>query len=117
MKSKFEEVAIVDSSRLANEIMRDIVDVDKMERMLETDLTSEELFRIDCAILASLRSTKDFSRDLLYQLETGTFEDFSTKPQQSSKNIQQGVVMDITFPLQEMLCQMACFVEEALKEQ
>ena len=116
MKSKFEEVAIVDSSRLANEIMRDIVDVDKMERMLETELSSADLFKIDCAILSSLRKTEDFSRELLKQLESGKFESVATAPPKDIlQEIQKEAIMDITLPLQKMFDEIAPMVCEVLK--
>lgn len=74
MNSKTENVIVNDCNTIANGIMRDINDLDAMERMLSSELSSEDLFRIDCAILASLMDTTDFSRDLLHQLEEGRYE-------------------------------------------
>lgn len=111
MSSRFEKVVVKDSNMLANEIMRDIIDVDKMERMLDTELSSADLFKIDCAILSSLRKTEDFSRDLLQQLEVGMF---NAPPKDVLKDIQQEAIMDITLPLQNMFDEMATMVSEAL---
>ena len=115
MGSKLERVAEVDSNAIANDIMQDITDIGKMERMLYTELNSADLFKIDCAILSSLRKTEDFSRDLLKQLETGLFE---TIPQTPSRDvlqeIQKEAIMDITLPLQDMFDEMAEIVSEAL---
>ena len=68
MNSKTEQVMVMDCNTIANGIMRDITDIDAMERMLSSELSSADLFRIDSAILSSLKNTKDFSRDLLQQL-------------------------------------------------
>ena len=84
MSSRIEQ-QIMDSNVMANNILRDIVDVEKMESMLCTELNSEDLFKIDCAILTSLRETKDFSRNLLQQLETGCFETITQKPSLESE--------------------------------
>ena len=104
-----ENVTVIDSNSLVNGVMRDIEDVGHMEKTLETDLTSEELFRIDCAILSSLRSTKDFSRDLLFELESGKLECFSGPPVQ--KNDIDETVMNA---LQEMFYHMAEYVDGAM---
>ncbi len=116
MNSKLETA--IDSNVIANGIMRDIIDVDRMEKMLECELSSSDLFRIDCAILSHLRDTRDFSRDLLEQLEVGIFETEVVKPQKSfemdMQNIQQQAMMDITLPLQQMFDDMSGFVLEAL---
>ena len=110
MSSKFERVAVIDSNRVANEIMHDIIDVDKMERMPE--LSSEDLFRIDCAILSSLRKTEDFSRDLLKQLECGMF-----KTEAPPKDVLfKDTVTDITVPLQDMFDEMVNMVSINIKE-
>ena len=116
MKLKFEEVAIIDSNKIANEIMHDIVDVDKMERMLETEFSSADLFKIDCAILSSLRKTEDFSRDLLRQLESGMFETVAKTPPKKDvlEEIQKEAIMDITLPLQKMFDEMTLMVSEAI---
>lgn len=118
MSSKLENVTVIDSNTLANGIMCDIIDVDRMERMLGSRLSSEDLFRIDCAILSSLRNTQDFSRDLLAQLESGKFEDMTAFPQKSIEydvqDIQRETIVDITLPLQSMFDEMAGFVTEAL---
>jgi len=92
-----ENVTVLDSNSLVNGVMHDIEDVEQIEKTLETDLTSEELFRIDCAILTSLRSTKDFSRDLLFELESGKLECFSGPPAKEFDTNE--IVMDA---LQEM---------------
>lgn len=116
MNSKIEKVTVTDSNALANEIMHDIIDVEQMERTFEVELTSEELFRIDSAILASLRSTKDFSRDLLHQLETGQLKNFAVDPPKSEdfsfEDIQMNVLNDLTLPLQKMFDQMADYITE-----
>lgn len=108
---------VMDCNTIANGIMRDITDIDAMERMLSSELSSEELFRIDSAILSSLRRTKDFSRNMLHQLETGKFENISRKPAKSLDetlaNVQQQAMTDITLPLQNMFDEMANMVSEA----
>lgn len=71
MDSKTEQVMVMDCNTIAKAFMRDITDIDAMERMLSSELSSADLFRIDSAILSSLKNTKDFSRDLLQQLEEG----------------------------------------------
>lgn len=122
MNSKTEKVMVMDCNTVANGIMRDINDIDKMERMLSSELSSEDLFRIDCAILSSLRNTTDFSRDLLKQLEEGKFETVTNeKPEKSVAKsvdkqlteIQQNTMIDITMPLQNMFDEMASIVSEA----
>ena len=122
MNSKTEKVMVMDCNTVANGIMRDINDIDKMERMLSSELSSEDLFRIDCAILSSLRNTTDFSRDLLKQLEEGKFETVTNekteKPVAKSVDkqlteIQQNTMIDITMPLQNMFDEMASIVSEA----
>ena len=114
MSSKIEQ-QIMDSNVMANNILRDIVDVEKMESMLCTELNSEDLFKIDCAILTSLRETKDFSRNLLQQLETGCFETITQKPSQESEiaKIQQQTIMDVTLPLQNLFDEISDFVVDA----
>jgi hypothetical protein len=118
MSSQLKNVTVIDSNEIANSIMMDIIDVDRMERMLGSRLSSEDLFRIDCAILSSLRNTKDFSRDLLEQLESGKFETVATAPPKLSeydlKDIQQEAIIDITMPLQSMFDEMSGLVAEAL---
>ena len=122
MNSKTEKVAVMDSNTVANGIMRDINDIDRMEKMLSSELSSEELFRIDCAILSSLRNTTDFSRDLLKQLEEGSLE--ATQKCETEKTIaksidkqiaeiQQNTMIDITMPLQNMFDEMVTYVSEA----
>lgn len=122
MNSKTEKVMVMDCNAVANGIMRDINDIDRMERMLSSELSSEDLFRIDCAILSSLRNTTDFSRDLLKQLEEGKFETVTNekpeKPVAKSVDkqlteIQQNTMIDITMPLQNMFDEMASIVSEA----
>ena len=51
MNSKTENVMVMDCNTVANGIMHDINDIDKMERMLSSELSSADLFKIDCAIL------------------------------------------------------------------
>ena len=121
MKSKIENVMVQDCNTVANGIMRDINDIDKMERMLSSELSSEDLLRIDSAILASLRNTTDFSRDLLHQLEQNTFEQPIAKEIKPAKtldkelaNIQKQTMVDITLPLQNMFDEMANYVSEAI---
>ena len=122
MNSKTEKVMVMDCNTVANGIMRDINDIDRMERMLSSELSSEDLFRIDCAILSSLRNTTDFSRDLLKQLEEGKLETVTNekpeKPVAKSVDkqlteIQQNTMIDITMPLQNMFDEMASIVSEA----
>lgn len=122
MNSKTEKVMVMDCNTVANGIMRDINDIDRMERMLSSELSSEDLFRIDCAILSSLRNTTDFSRDLLKQLEEGKFETVTNeKPEnpvaksvdKQLTEIQQNTMIDITMPLQNMFDEMASIVSEA----
>lgn len=118
MESKIENVMVMDCNTIANDIMRDIKDIDAMERMLSSELSSEDLFRIDSAILSSLRNTTDFSRDLLKQLEEGRFETVTVKPQKSLDSelaeIQLETMADITLPLQRMFDEMVNCVSEVL---
>lgn len=118
MGSKTEHVMVMDCNTIANGIMRDITDIDAMERMLSSELSSEDLFRIDSAILSSLRNTTDFSRDLLKQLEEGRFETMAIKPQKSLDNelteIQRETMADITLPLQNLFDEMINCVSEVL---
>ena len=122
MNSKTEKVAVMDSNTVANGIMRDINDIDRMEKMLSSELSSEELFRIDCAILSSLRNTTDFSRDLLKQLEEGSLEAMQKHETEKTiaksidkqiAEIQQNTMIDITMPLQNMFDEMVTYVSEA----
>lgn len=116
MNSKTEQVMVLDCNTIANGIMRDITDIDAMERMLSSELSSADLFRIDSAILSSLRNTKDFSRDLLKQLEQGKLETVAVKPpklfEAEMAKIQQETLVDITMPLQTMFDDMLNFVSE-----
>lgn len=122
MNSKTEKVAVMDSNTVANGIMRDINNIDRMEKMLSSELSSEELFRIDCAILSSLRNTTDFSRDLLKQLEEGSLEAMQKRETEKTiaksidkqlAEIQQNTMIDITMPLQNMFDEMVTYVSEA----
>ena len=118
MNSKTDNVIVMDCNTVANSIIRDITDIDAMERMLSSELSSADLFRIDSAILASLKNTTDFSRDLLQELEQGFLKTEEVKPQKSIddelKNIQQNVMADITQPLQTMFDDMFNYVSEVL---
>ncbi len=117
MDSKTENVMVMDCNTVANGILHDINDIDKIERMLSSELSSADLFKIDCAILSSLRNTTDFSRDLLKQLESGKFETVAAKPPKTFEHtmaeIQQNSMIDITMPLQNMFDEMANYVSEA----
>ena len=118
MDSKTEKVMVMDCNTVANGIMRDINDIDRMEKMLSSELSSEDLFRIDCAILSSLRNTTDFSRDLLQQLENGKFEEMTVKEEPKTidkqlAEIQKNTMIDITMPLQNMFDEMVSYVSEA----
>lgn len=116
MNSKIEQAAAIDSNTVANEFVHEVIDIDRMERVFETSLSSADLFKIDCAILSSLRDTQDFSRDLLKQLESGTFETFTRPPNafEMDQLIQQEAMMDITLPLQDMFDEFTDIVVEAL---
>lgn len=112
---------VIDSNATATGIMQDIFEIDRMERLLSTELSTEDLFRIDSAILMSLRNTEDFSRSLLTQLEHGKFEDFAVPPEivdtkssieQEVEQIQQTIMADITQPLSNMFDEMANLVAE-----
>ena len=117
MNSKTENVIVNDCNTIANGIMRDINDLDAMERMLSSELSSEDLFRIDCAILASLSDTTDFSRDLLHQLEEGRYEKAVVETPKTLDNtlaeIQRDAMIDVTLPLQNMFDEMINYVSEA----
>ncbi|MBO6088330.1 hypothetical protein J6P92_08315 [bacterium] len=117
MSSKLENVTVMDCNTVANGIMRDIIGVDRMERMLGSKLSSEDLFHIDCAILTSLRNTQDFSRDLLAQLENGMFETVAVRPPKTFETdletVQREALMDISLPMQSMFEEMAGYVTEA----
>lgn len=110
---------VIDSNLVANGIMQDIIDIDKIESMFSKELTSEDLFKIDCAILSSLRDTKDFSRDLIKQLENGKFETIMQAPQKlfdaEIKTIQQEALSDITLPLQSMFDEMTDYVIDGIR--
>ena len=119
MDSKTDNVMVMDCNTVANAILRDINDIDRMERMLSSELTSEDLFRIDCAILTSLKNTKDFSRNLLHQLEEGKFEAINTKPVTKSvddelASIQKQTMINITQPLQNMFDEMLDYIPQNL---
>ncbi len=117
MNSKTENVMVMDCNTVANGILHDINDIDKLEKMISSELSSADLFKIDCAILSSLRNTQNFSRDLLKQLEEGKIETVSVKPpktlESAMADIQQETMIDITMPLQNMFDEMANYVSEA----
>jgi len=130
MKSRLENVTVLDSNALADEIMNEVIDIDRvtdgimdeivdietMERTLENELSSVDLFNIDCAILSSLEKTQDFSKDLLEQLESGKIYEVVKKPKKKfdiMKEIQQKAMMDITIPIKDMFDKMAVFVSES----
>ena len=114
MGSKLDQ-QIMDSNALTNNVLEDIINVEKMESMLKSELSSEDLLRIDCAILTSLRETKDFSKNLLKQLETECFETMEKHSTINSEitKIQQQAIMEITQPLQNMFDEMVDFVADA----
>lgn len=116
MNSKLETA--IDSNIVANGIMQTIIDVDRMEKMLECELSSSDLFKIDCAILSHLRETTDFSKDLLEQLEAGMLQTVAVTPHKSVdlelQKIQEQAITDITMPLQQLFDDMVGFVSEAL---
>ena len=116
MNSKIEQAAAIDSNTVANELVNEVIDVGRMERVFKSDLSSADLFKIDSAILSSLRNTQDFSRDLLKQLESGIFETFTQPPSafEMDQLIQQEAMMDITLPLQDMFDEFTDIVVEAL---
>lgn len=103
---------ITDSTLAANEITREFIHADRMEEILKSELSSEDLFKIDSAILSSLKKTQDFSADLLKQLEIGNFEKvFEVKSiDKQLENIQRQIITDITSPLQDMFNNMADLV-------
>lgn len=116
MGSKIENVTKLDSNALANEVMHDLADIEQMESMLEMELSSEELFRIDCAILSSLRDTQDFSRDLLSKLEEKIFDEKAPPKEfdDTLKKLQQDTLLDIVFPIQQMFDQMEDYIVDAM---
>ena len=116
MNSKIEQTAAIDSNQVANSMLHEVIDIDRMERTFESNLSSADLFKIDCAILSSLRNTQDFSRDLLRQLESGNFETFTRPPKafEMDEQVQQEAMMDITLPLQDMFDDFTDIVVEAL---
>ncbi len=118
MNLETESVLVNDCNTVANNIIKEINDIDAMEKMLSAELTSADLFKIDSAILASLRNTVDFSRDLLYELENGKLETVAVKPPKNLDteifNIQMQALADITLPLQKMFDEMADNVIAAL---
>ena len=116
MNSRLENVTALDSNAIAGAIMQDIIDVERLERSIETDLSAADLFKIDCAILSSLRKTQDFSRDLLEQLETGKFKAIIQKPPKKDviRDVQKNTMLDIIYPMQDMFDQFADIIVENL---
>lgn len=116
MNSKIEQATAIDSNTIANEFMHEFADIGSMERVFDSSLSSADLFKIDCAILSSLRNTQDFSKDLLKQLESGKLETFTRPPNafEMEQLIQQEAMMDITLPLQDMFEDFTDIVVEAL---
>ncbi len=118
MDLKTENVTVLDCNTVANGLLKELTDIDAIERALNTELSSADLLRIDSAILSNLRKTKDFSRNLLHQLEQGKFETVAVKPPKSLdfelKQIQENAMIDITLPLQNMFDEMVNYVSEAL---
>ena len=118
MSSKIENVTLIDSNAIANEIMHDLADVEQMESMFEMELSSEELFRLDCAILSSLRDTQDFSKDLLFQLESKFFEERMERPPKefddALEKLQTDTMSEMAFPIQELFNSMEDYIVEAL---
>lgn len=118
MNSKTENVMVMDCNTLANGIMSELKDIDAIEEFMSSKLSSADLFRIDNAILSSLRDTTDFSRDLLKQLENGKFTEVIAEPPKSIDseltNIQKDVMSDITQPLQTLFDDMFDYVVDVL---
>ena len=116
MDSKLEKVTVIDSNLAVNAIMNELIDIERIERNYQTELSSADLFKIDCAILLSLKNTQDFSRDLLKQLEEKIFEKDIEKPPKIDimKNIQQKTILDIIYPMQDMFDNLANIVVEKL---
>ena len=115
MGSKIENIAELDSNALANEIMFYMKDVEQMESDFEMELSSEELFRIDSAILSSLRNTRDFSSDLIEQLERGLLREAAFRPPKIFGDLPQKARDDMSLPLQSMFGEIENFVVEALR--
>lgn len=108
----FKTEEAIDSSVVANELMQDIIEVDRVRQFMSPELSSEDLFRIDCGILSSLKNTQDFSRELISLLENGRFEAFKPRTIENElQAVQQQVMADITLPLQNMFDELVEFVE------
>ena len=118
MGSMIENVTITDSNALSNMIMHELNDVERMESMLDMELTSDELFRIDCAILSSLKETQDFSKDLLKQLESGLLEELAEIPIENPEGylekIQMNALSGLNMPIRDMFDEIEDFVVDAL---
>lgn len=111
MDSKLEKITIVDSNTIANEILNGVIDEKKV------DLNSDDLFKLDCNVLSSIKNTSDFSTDLLVKLENGKFEEITEiPPKDFVKDIQQEAVLDILFPIQEMFDYVSNIIVENLSE-
>ncbi len=110
--------SLIDSTVASESIRVDIDRLQQIENDFSAELSSEDLFRIDSAILASLRSVNDFSQNLLKELEQNHFEMISAPPktfEDEMKKVQQNVMVDLTFPLQEMFKSMEDYIVDELQ--
>lgn len=115
MSSKTAEMQSIDLVEANNLLLNDLnlEDVDVDFDLIDMSLTSQELAMIDCSNLFVLDEVRDFSNELLEMISAGEVSDFIKEEPKAVTidekigKIQQGIMADITMPLNTMFDEFA----------
>ena len=116
MSSKTAEMQSIDLVEANNLLLNDLnlEDVDVDFDSIDMSLTSQELAMIDCSNLFVLDEVRDFSNELLEMISAGEVSDFIKEEPKAVTidekigKIQQGIMADITMPLNKYYCRKYC---------
>ena len=120
MSSKTAEMQSIDLVEANNLLLNDLnlEDVDVDFDSIDMSLTSQELAMIDCSKLFVLDEVRDFSNELLEMISAGEVSDFIKEEPKTITidekigKIQQGIMADITMPLNTMFDEFANIIAE-----
>lgn len=120
MSSKTAEMQSIDLVEANNLLLNDLnlEDVDVDFDSIDMSLTSQELAMIDCSNLFVLDEVRDFSNELLEMISAGEVSDFIKEEPKTITidekigKIQQGIMADITMPLNTMFDEFANIIAE-----
>ena len=120
MSSKTAEMQSSDLVEANNLLLNDLnlEDVDVDFDSIDMSLTSQELAMIDCSNLFVLDEVRDFSNELLEMISAGEVSDFIKEEPKTITidekigKIQQGIMADITMPLNTMFDEFANIIAE-----